>query len=532
MDVRPAIGCPYPECVCLVRKRCKSSDWRSGSRSTCAWQCDVPQAGRGSFDSALPLWGLPGPIQRLLWISVQRLCDDDGDVSFSSVYFGTPESDFWLISTSDGCDQSEAVTQCQFLTCLIDTGIMNLPNADLLELKEMIKELSNVVKGLAVGQRAIAERLERIENWLRMGEIQGDALSSGVTTRSGSSQHKKEIESRDVHAKGGKDRYHPYAATLTIPAGNQSVQQQHQPPPQRTQRAGYQVRRRTSDRHFDKPPVTYASLFKRLMDLGLVQPRTLVPGKPDQRLASYDENVRCKFHAGAPGHHIEDCKAFKHVVQDLVDSKAINFALMSDVNTNPMPMHGPMGVNVMFKDKRKMDETNGDQLKIPMSVVQKRLTKSGDFPGVDNCRAAVATKGRAMMRETIQGIIEVEMDDVRCKAPRLAVETVQVENVIIAGKEKKPSISSYKQAVEVVRNGGIPGWGRIIGIVVKADMFWIGYQEGQDSSERNRGRRPPFAFISAGMLDSVHADAVSEEIDSDRKLKSWIKSCVPGSWKA
>ncbi|KAI5436776.1 hypothetical protein KIW84_023047 [Lathyrus oleraceus] len=288
----------------------------------------------------------------------------------------------------------------------------NPPNADILELREMMKELFSVVQGLALGQKAISEKVERIENWLRMGETQGDALSSGVKKPSGGIQHKREVESRDVPAKRGKDRYHPYVAAVTIPVGKSSVLQQRQSPPPRTQKARCQVRRRTTDRHFNKPPVTYASLFKRLMDLGLVQPRALVPGKPEQRLASYDENVRCEFHAGAPGHHIEGCKAFKHVVQDLVDSKAINFALMSDVNTNPMPMHGPMGMNVMSKDKRKMDEANGDQLKIPMSVVQKHLMKSGAFPRVDNCCAAVATKGCVVMGETIQRMMKVEMDDV------------------------------------------------------------------------------------------------------------------------
>ena len=107
-----------------------------------------------------------------------------------------------------------------------------------------------------------------------------------------------------------------------------------------------------------------------------------------------------------------------------------------------------------------------------------------------------------------------------------------MENAIGVGKEKKPSVSSYKQALEMLRNGGIPGWGKIIGIVVKADMFGIGYRPGQDSSEQNRGRRPSFTFVSAGMLDSDHAYTVGEEIDSDRELESWIKSCVPGSWKA
>jgi hypothetical protein len=106
-----------------------------------------------------------------------------------------------------------------------------------------------------------------------------------------------------------------------------------------------------------------------------------------------------------------------------------------------------------------------------------------------------------------------------------------VENAVVE-KEKKLSISSYKQALEVVKNQEAQGWGRIIDIVVKADMFGVGYQPDQESSRPNRGRRQPFTFISAGMLDPGRACAVGEEIDSDRELDSWIKSCVPGNWKA
>ena len=42
-------------------------------------------------------------------------------------------------------------------------GLMDPPNADILELKEMMRELFKVVQGLALGQKAMAERLERIE---------------------------------------------------------------------------------------------------------------------------------------------------------------------------------------------------------------------------------------------------------------------------------------------------------------------------------------------------------------------------------
>ena len=158
--------------------------------------------------------------------------------------------------------------------------------------------------------------------------------------------------------------------------------------------------------------------------------------------------------------------------------------------------------------------------------------KSGAFPGCDNCCAAVATNGCAMMRETIQRMMDVAMDGEPCETPCQAVETVKVENAIVDEKEKKPSISSYKQAMEVVKNGKAQGWGRMVDIAVKADKFRVGYQSGQDSSGQNRGRRQPFTFTNAGMLDPDHACAKGEEIDNDCELDRWIKSCVPENWEA
>jgi hypothetical protein len=229
-----------------------------------------------------------------------------------------------------------------------------------------------------LGQKAIAERLERIESRLGMEKIQGSASSSEVKKPSGNSQHKKEVGSSGVHTRKehGKERYHPYAATVMTPIGNPSVQKQQQPPQQRAQKAGCQVKKGTTDRQFDKPPVTYTLLFKRLRDLGLVQPRILVPVELHRRPANYDENARCEFHSGAPGHNIEGCRAFKHAVQDMVDSKAISLAPILNDNANPVPMHGPIEVKVMSKDKRGIEVTKGDQLKTPMSMVPKHLMKS------------------------------------------------------------------------------------------------------------------------------------------------------------
>jgi len=130
----------------------------------------------------------------------------------------------------------------------------------------------------------------------------------------------------------------------------------------------------------------------------------------------------------------------------------------------------------------------------------------------------------------------VEMDGEIFETPSQAFETVKVENAIFAEKEKKSSIASYKQAAEVVRSGEAPGWGRMIDIAVKEDRFGVGYQPGRGSSGQNRGRRQPFTFTSAGMLDPDHICMVGEEGDSDCEMDRWIKPCAPGmevqNWKA
>ncbi|KAI5420767.1 hypothetical protein KIW84_044557 [Lathyrus oleraceus] len=199
---------------------------------------------------------------------------------------------------------------------------MDPPNTDILELKEMMRELFSVVQGLALGQKAIAERLEKIEKWLIAEKVQGKAPSSVVKKPSDNGQPEKEVESSGVQAKKERDKdcYHPYAATVTTPVGNPPVQPQQQPPQQKAPKAKSQVKKGT-DRRFDKPPVTYTLLFKRLRGLGLVRPRILVPVEQHQRPANYNENARCEFHSGAPGHNIEGCRAFKHVIQDMMDSK-------------------------------------------------------------------------------------------------------------------------------------------------------------------------------------------------------------------
>src|SRR4051812_26019065 len=67
----------------------------------------------------------------------------------------------------------------------------------------------------------------------------------------------------------------------------------------------------------------YAQLLPRLLELQLVELREL--DTPEKLPPTFDANARCEFHSGAPGHDIENCKALKQQIQDLIDSKAISF---------------------------------------------------------------------------------------------------------------------------------------------------------------------------------------------------------------
>ncbi|XP_058756795.1 uncharacterized protein LOC131630014 [Vicia villosa] len=83
-------------------------------------------------------------------------------------------------------------------------------------------------------------------------------------------------------------------------------------------------RYRKPKRVFDMIPMPYSQLLSQLLELSLVETKQLDPVIPPYPV-KFDPNIRCGYHAGAPGHSIEDCKPFRDKVQDLLDSKAIVF---------------------------------------------------------------------------------------------------------------------------------------------------------------------------------------------------------------
>lgn len=77
-------------------------------------------------------------------------------------------------------------------------------------------------------------------------------------------------------------------------------------------------------RHIDPIPITYSQLWPYLVHNSLVTPRTTRPMKYPFP-TWYNPETKCEFHDGAKGHSIEECKAFKEEVQQLIDNKKLIF---------------------------------------------------------------------------------------------------------------------------------------------------------------------------------------------------------------
>ncbi|XP_058733409.1 uncharacterized protein LOC131605022 [Vicia villosa] len=78
--------------------------------------------------------------------------------------------------------------------------------------------------------------------------------------------------------------------------------------------------------------------YDYLVNESLVELRPMPPPIPGKATPNYKANERCEFHANSPGHTLEKCWAFRHKVQDLIESGEIAFD-KPNMKTNPMPRH-------------------------------------------------------------------------------------------------------------------------------------------------------------------------------------------------
>ena len=129
---------------------------------------------------------------------------------------------------------------------------------------------------------------------------------------------------------------------------------------------------------------------------------------PAKLPADYDAHARCEFHSGEPGHGTENCKALKHKVQDLIDSKAIDFAPRGgpNVTKNPMPPHHNHSTNAVDDSLNLVYDVN--LLRTPLLCVKKKLLEHDVFPGcLEGCQMCLSQpRGCEDLKRGIQCLID------------------------------------------------------------------------------------------------------------------------------
>ena len=94
-------------------------------------------------------------------------------------------------------------------------------------------------------------------------------------------------------------------------------------------------------------PMPYADLLPSLItnQVTVVTPEKIFQS-PFPRW--YNPNVTCAYHGGVPGHSIEQCVAFKHKVQSLIDASWLTFQEDGpNIKTNPLASYGGPAINAV-----------------------------------------------------------------------------------------------------------------------------------------------------------------------------------------
>ncbi len=84
--------------------------------------------------------------------------------------------------------------------------------------------------------------------------------------------------------------------------------------------------------------MTYTELYPKLIERQFIRPIPTKPFKPPYP-RWYDPNITCPYHDGVPGHGLENCMALKRIVQQLIESKWLDFSDEPNVTHNPLPPH-------------------------------------------------------------------------------------------------------------------------------------------------------------------------------------------------
>ncbi|XP_016704157.1 uncharacterized protein [Gossypium hirsutum] len=138
------------------------------------------------------------------------------------------------------------------------------------------------------------------------------------------------------------------------------------------------ARENTERSQFTTIPMTYRELYQNLFNAHVVSPFYLKPLQPPYP-KWHDTNTQCEYHAGITGHSIENCTAFKKVVERLIKMGIVRFddPGIPNIAGNPLPNHSNQGVNGISEGKKKKVKSEVGEVGTPLRRVWKEMAKRG-----------------------------------------------------------------------------------------------------------------------------------------------------------
>ncbi|XP_052885749.1 uncharacterized protein LOC108485269 [Gossypium arboreum] len=179
---------------------------------------------------------------------------------------------------------------------------------------------------------------EMIENAVRSGKIEvGESTRKSVPRK-----RDNEVNNTSTSSKG-----QPKSFTVNQPKAVTTNQQS-------SRRQESNARENTERPQFTPIPMTYRELYQNLFNAHVVSPFYLKPLQPPYP-KWYDATVQCEYHAGIIGHSIENCAAFKKLVERLIKMGIVRFddPATSNIVGNPLPNHTDQRVDVICEGLNK-----------------------------------------------------------------------------------------------------------------------------------------------------------------------------------
>ncbi|KAK8604532.1 hypothetical protein V6N13_099471 [Hibiscus sabdariffa] len=221
---------------------------------------------------------------------------------------------------------------------------------------------------------------------------------------------------------------------------------------------------------FTPIPIRYEELFPKLMESRLVVPRYIAPIQPPYP-PWFNPNVKCDYHAGNPGHHINDCTAFKYVVEQLLKAWMLSFEAPEK---NPMPNH--KGVNAVIEGSDMKVKGNLTDVTTPLRwvwdiLVENEMLKACHSPSkADNFCEYHGSKGHEIQEcKEFRQLVQAMMDNKELEFFTKRCDPV-VEDVCVL--DDAPALRNFTGLKPLVIKVGSTGVEATIaatsGIVIKA----------------------------------------------------------------